>query len=329
MTDQGRLRRGLVFATDLLEPLPELARQAERGGLQRVWTTEYEGRDAPVRALAIALGTKRIEVATGIAYAFARAPRAMAATAADLARLSAGRFALGIGPGTPGIRRRYGAEFEPPAPRTAAYVERLREAWSEDGALPQPPRVHAAALSPAMARTVAGVCDGVLLHALALTRNHLRERLIPALREGFGRRAARAAAPEVVAWCVTAIDPDEAAARERARAQIAFYLATPSFAKVTVGAEWEPAAAAVREAFAASGRRATWGELAALVPDEAVDELAIWGAPERARELAARLEAELRPLGVTELVFQTAGAGVGAAELCGDCERIAAALGSL
>jgi alkanesulfonate monooxygenase SsuD/methylene tetrahydromethanopterin reductase-like flavin-dependent oxidoreductase (luciferase family) len=325
LSGEQPLRRGLVFATDALAPLPELARQAERAGLDRVWTTEYEGRDAIVRALAIAQATERIGVATGIAYAFARTPRAMAAAAADVARLSGGRFALGIGPGTPGIRRRYGAEeFTPPARRIATYVDDLRQAWSEDQGLPEPPKVYAAALQPVMARTAARVCDGVLLHALALTRTHLNERLVPALGEGLAQRAGHPA-PEIVAWCVTVVDEDEAAARERARAQLAFYLVTPSFAPVTAGTAWEPAAAALREAFEASSRRAGWEELARLVPDGLVDELAIWGGPARVRERAGNLEAELRPLGVTELVFQTAGAALDARGLVGDGERIVAA----
>jgi alkanesulfonate monooxygenase SsuD/methylene tetrahydromethanopterin reductase-like flavin-dependent oxidoreductase (luciferase family) len=322
------LRRGLVFATDQLDPLVDLARAAERGGLDRVWTTEYVGRDAVARALAIALGTERIEVATGVSYAFAKVPLAMAGLAADAARLSGGRFALGISSGTKGIRRWYGAPgFEPAAPKIAAYVVALREAWARDPDLETPPKIHGAALNAAMTRTVAATCDGALLHALALTRVHLHERLLPALREGLARRE-DGDAIEVAAWCVTAIDEDEGAARERARKQLAFYLSTPSYAPVTAGTEWEAIAAAVREAFNASDRKATWGELAPLVPDAVVDELAIWGAPAAAREQAVALEAELRPLGVTELVVQTAGAEVSAAELVGNCERIAATLGA-
>ncbi|MGH9281602.1 MAG: LLM class flavin-dependent oxidoreductase, partial [Acidimicrobiales bacterium] len=124
------LRRSLVFATDALEPLVELARAAEEAGFARVWTTEYPGRDAVARALAIALGTQRIGVGTGIAYAFTRAPLAMAGLAADVQRLAGGRFALGLGAGTRGVRRWYGAGFDPPAPRLAAYVEQLEAAWS-------------------------------------------------------------------------------------------------------------------------------------------------------------------------------------------------------
>lgn len=326
-TVSGPLRRSVVFATEELEPLPELARRAERAGLDRVWTTEYVGRDAVARALAIALGTERIGVATGIAYAFTRVPLAMAALTADVQRLSGGRFGLGISSGTRGVRRWYGAEFDPPAPRIAAYAEALREAWAKNPDLAEPPPLYAAALNPIMTRAVGRSCDGALLHALALSRTHLHERLLPALERGYAEREGGSGF-EVAAWCITAVDADEERARELSRRQLAFYLSTPSYRTVTADTAWESVADAVREAFDASDRKAAWSELAGLIPDAVVDELTISGPPAVARERAAALEAELREVGVTELVFQTAGADVSGDELISNCEQIADALGA-
>ncbi|MCW3019231.1 MAG: class flavin-dependent oxidoreductase [Solirubrobacterales bacterium] len=326
----GPLRRSLVFATGELEPLGDLARRAERAGLDRVWTTEYVHRDAIARALAIVLATDRIGVATGIAYAFTRLPLAMAGLAADVQRMSGGRFALGISSGTRGVRRWYGAEFGPPAPAIGAYADALRAAWAENpdlGAEIGAPRLYAAALNPIMARTVARSCDGALLHALALSRTHLHERVLPALREGCAERSG-APALEIAAWCITSIDDDEERARELARRQLAFYLSTPSYRTVTAGTSWAGVADDVRGAFDESGRKASWGELSKLIPDSVLDELTISGSPAVARERALALEAELRELGVSELVFQTAGADVSAAELIANCERIADVLGT-
>jgi alkanesulfonate monooxygenase SsuD/methylene tetrahydromethanopterin reductase-like flavin-dependent oxidoreductase (luciferase family) len=323
----GPLRRSLVFATDELEPLPALARRAEEAGLDRVWTTEYVGRDAVARAIAVALANERIEVATGIAYAFTRVPLAMASLAADAQRLSGGRFALGISTGTRGVRRWYGADFEPPAPALAAYVGDLREAWGRMPDLADPPKVYGAVLNPIMTRHVARSCDGALLHALALSRTHLRERVVPALEAGLARRD-REGTLEIAAWCITSIDDDEELARENARRQLAFYLSTPSYRTVAEGTSWEGVAAAVRDAFDASDRKASWGELAHLIPDEVVDELTISGSPASARARAAELESELAALGVTELVFQTAGADVAVGELISNCEQIADVLGA-
>jgi alkanesulfonate monooxygenase SsuD/methylene tetrahydromethanopterin reductase-like flavin-dependent oxidoreductase (luciferase family) len=323
----GPLRRSLVFATDELEPLPALARRAEEAGLDRVWTTEYVGRDAVARAIAIALATERIEVATGIAYAFTRVPLAMASLAADAQRLSGGRFGLGISTGTRGVRRWYGADFEPPAPALAAYAGDLREAWGRMPDLVDPPKVYGAVLNPIMTRHVARSCDGALLHALALSRTHLRERVVPALEAGLRQRD-REGDFEIAAWCITSIDDDEELARENARRQLAFYLSTPSYRTVAEGTSWEGVAAAVRDAFDASDRKASWGELAHLIPDEVLDELTISGSPASARTRAAELESELATLGVTELVFQTAGADVTAGELISNCEQIADVLGA-
>ncbi|MBS1895030.1 MAG: LLM class flavin-dependent oxidoreductase [Actinobacteria bacterium] len=321
------MRRALVFATDALAPLPGLARRAEAAGFDRVWTTEYRGRDAVARAIAVAAVTGRIEVGTGIAYAFTRPPLAMAALAGDAQRLAGGRFGLGVGAGTKGIRRQYGVEgWDRAAPALAEYVAELRAGFAEDPLLDRAPPIYGAAMNAAMGRAVAATCDGALLHAIALTRVHLRERLLPALGEGSARRTGTRP-PELVAWCVTAVDEDPAAARERARTQLAFYLATPSFAPVTEGVPWEGAAAAVREAFAAFGRRASWSELARHVPDEAVEELAIFGTPADARAKAAALEGELSPLGVGELALQPCGAAVDGPAFVAECEKILAALG--
>ncbi|HYC81313.1 MAG TPA: LLM class flavin-dependent oxidoreductase, partial [Solirubrobacterales bacterium] len=236
-------------------------------------------------------------------------------------------FGLGISSGTRGVRRWYKAEFEPPAPRIAEYAAELREAWARIGDLETPPPVYAAALNPIMTRHVARSCDGALLHALALSRVHLRERVLPALAEGYGQRQHEGKF-EVPLWCITAIDEDEELAREMARRQLAFYLSTPSYKTVTAGTDWEHVADAVRDGFDASDRKAKWSELSSLIPDAVVDELTIAGTPAVAREKAAALEAELRELGVTELVFQTAGADVSSAELISNCEQIAGALGA-
>ena len=321
------LRRSLVFATEQLEPLVDLSRRAEAAGLDRVWTTEYVNRDSIARALTVALGTETIEVATGIAYAFTRLPLAMAALTADVQRLAGGRFALGISSGTRGVRRWYGAEFDPPAPSIAAYADALREAWAKDPDLPVPPKLYAAALNPIMTRTVARSCDGALLHALALSRVHLHERVLPALREGLSQRTDDSPF-EVAAWCITAVDEDEEHARELARRQLAFYLSTPSYRTVTAGTSWESVADEVREAFDASDRKAAWGDLSSLIPDAVVDELTIAGPPAAARAKATALEAELGEQGITELVFQTAGADISGDELISNCEQIADALGA-
>lgn len=319
------MRRGIVFATEALEPLAGLAQRAEQAGFARVWTTEYLGRDAIARALAIALATERVEVGTGIAYAFTRVPRAMAALASDVQQLSHGRFALGISSGTRGVRRWYGAEFDPPGPRLVAYADAVREAWRTDTELASPPPIFGAALNPVMTRLTARSCDGIVLHPLGRARTHLHERLLPALRRGESE-SERGVALELAAWCVTSIDEDPERALERARAQLAFYFSTPSYRTVVEGTEWEDVPARVRAAFDDSGRSAAWRELAPLIPDSLVDELAVWGSPSAVVERVAALERELAEVGVTELVLQTVGSDLTEAEVVDNCDQIIDAL---
>jgi alkanesulfonate monooxygenase SsuD/methylene tetrahydromethanopterin reductase-like flavin-dependent oxidoreductase (luciferase family) len=317
---QAGLPRSLVFATDALDPLPDLARRAEAAGFERVFTTEYLHRDSVARALAIALGTSTIGVATGISYAFTRAPLAMAALAADVQRLSNNRFALGISSGTRGVRRWYESEFEPPGPKIAEYAGKLRAAWAQNPDLRQPPPIYGAALNPIMGKLVRRSCDGALLHPLALARTHLTTRLLPALQSGDGDFA-------IIAWCITSIDANGELARERARRQLAFYLSTPSYRTVAEGTAWEAVPLRIREAFDSSDRKATWTELARLVPEELVDELALVGTPSAVRERLPALELELAGLGITELVFQTVGADLSEAEIVTNCRLIASELG--
>ena len=320
-----RMRRAIVFATDALEPVLELAQLAEAQHFDRVWTTEYVGRDAIARALAIALRTTAIEIGTGVAYAFTRLPLAMAAIASDVQRLSRGRFSLGISPGTRGVRRWFGANFDPPAPMMVNYIAELRRAW-DDGAKydTPPPQIYSAAFNAIMTRHVAGVSDGLLLHPLAAGQTHFRERLLPAVERGA---AGSAAMPELVAWRVTSLDPDEEVARNRAKAQLAFYFSTPSYRTVVEGTPWQDVPARIREKFDASPNEPDWHRIGSLLPDDLVDEFALTGTPKSVRERLGKLETDLAHSGITELVFQTVGAGLGEAEVAENCRLIINELG--
>jgi alkanesulfonate monooxygenase SsuD/methylene tetrahydromethanopterin reductase-like flavin-dependent oxidoreductase (luciferase family) len=325
MTGIPPVGRSLVFATDALDPLRDLTAYAEGTGFDRVWTTDFPGRDAMTRALFLALRSTTIGIGTGITYAFTRSPHALAAAAADIQRLSGGRFILGLGTGTRGVRRWYEAEFDPPAPRLATLVDHLRREWAETKELDDvgPPAIAGAGLNEAMLRTVARVCDRVLLHPLGLVRDHLDGRALPAIAAGTARRTA--GAPEIAAWCIASVDADREVARANARRQIAFYLATPSYGTVVEGTPWEPVAAKIRKRFKAM-KKTDWHALGDLVPDGQVDEIAIAGTPAEARVLADRMERELAARGIGEIVMQTTGTGATAEELTVGARHILVAL---
>lgn len=335
------MRRSIVFSTPAFEPLLDVSRAAEAAGFHRVWTTETATRDAVVRAVAIAAATTEIRVGTGIAYAFTRAPLAAATMAADAHVATGGRFALGMGTGTRGMRtRRYGIEFDAPGPRFGEYVALMRAAWAARGELSFDGRYYRAAVSdfdlgddavaglqvfgaavnPRMLSAVLASCDGVLLHAVTAVPRYLEATVVPLLR----RAAESGTAPEVALWCITSIDDDAEAARTRAKTTLAFYFTTPSYAGVVEGTAWEDPVRRIREAFR-SGDVSAPHELAALVPDDLVDALTLTGT---AREVAARLpllEAELAQRGIDELVLQTVGVGLSSDEAVANCEAIVSA----
>lgn len=331
------MKRSIVFSTEALWPLVDVAREAERRGFHRVWTTETNTRDGLVRALMLANATSTIGVGTGIAYCFTRAPLAMAAEAADIHALSGGRLTLGLGFGTRGMRRNwYGLDLDHPASRFAEYVALLRAAWSaEDGLSFQGrfysanvpgyrldhPRdllaglpVYGSGLHGAMLRTAARTCDGIALHPLAARAHYLDDRLAELDRT-----------VPLAAWRMTAVDDDGDLARARARAGIAFYFATPSYADVAQGRPWQERAALIATTYRAMVPHVDWSRLASLVDDDMIADLALAGTPAEVRAQLPGIEAELARRGVAELVFQTVGKAKDGADAVANCERIVAA----
>jgi alkanesulfonate monooxygenase SsuD/methylene tetrahydromethanopterin reductase-like flavin-dependent oxidoreductase (luciferase family) len=315
--------RSFVFAdANLPDAVVDLAVRAEAAGFHRVWTTETPSRDAMLRAAAIAMRTSRLRVGTGIAYAFTRAPLAMAAAAAEVQLLSGGRFALGLGSMTRGMRRGwYGLEVDHPAPRLAEYVRFVKAALAAgDGftfegrfyradvpafriagaadlvrSLP----IYGSGVNAVMLRTCLAVCDGLALHPLSATPAYLDAVVRPALARG-GR------AIPMAAWRITAVARDGEAARRAARRTVAFYLSTPSYAGAAAGRSWEGLPNRIQQAFRAAGQPVRWGPIGELVGDDALAELTLAGTPEEVREGALRLEEDLASRGVDEVVFQPA-----------------------
>ncbi|MGH3518416.1 MAG: LLM class flavin-dependent oxidoreductase [Haloechinothrix sp.] len=338
----SELSHSVVFATDVLLPLTEVAREAADAGFNRAWTTEYPGRDAIARAQYLASSTEDITVGPGIAYAFTRPPLAMAALAADAYTVTGGRFMLGLGAGTRGLRSRfYGVDdFDRPAPRLAEYVELMRAAWrATDGLhfagrfyqaeIPQYENPHdpealaglevfGSGLNAVMLRHAARACDGIALHPLAGAEHYLRDVVAPAVRTGAAE--AGATRRKLACWAIVSLDDDEKVARERARMALAFYFSTPSYRTIAENAPWEDAVTAIRDGFRDSG--SDWSGLARLVPDEMVDDLTIAGTPDVARTQLSEVEKRYAENGATEIVFQTVGVGLTPEEVVGNCRRI-------
>ncbi|HKV45867.1 MAG TPA: TIGR03617 family F420-dependent LLM class oxidoreductase [bacterium] len=245
-----------ALAMDALEDVPEVARAAEAVGFQGMWANDTKHN--PFVTLAVAAQhTTRLELATGVAAAFARSPMVVAQTAWDLSRLSGGRFLLGLGTQVRAhIERRFGMPWDPPAPKLREYVQVLRAVWRtwqegvplrvegtyyrinlmgpffDPGRNPHPRiPIFIAGVNRLLCRLAGEVGDGFVVHPLHSV-TYLREFVLPHLAEGLARSGRSRSdvhlyAPVFIAAGDTAAEVDAAVARARAR--MAFYGSTPTY----------------------------------------------------------------------------------------------------
>jgi probable F420-dependent oxidoreductase len=292
------VRIGLLLELPTQTENVELARRAEAAGFDSAWAPEFHNHSGVLALAAAAHETERIELGTGIAWAFARSPLLTAVTALDLDEMSGGRFVLGLGTGTRRMRTHWlGAPAERPATRLRETVEAVREVWRSaeagavryDGELVQLDvrpygragqlrddiPVYVAAVNEGMVRTAGMVADGVVAHPMATPR-YIDEVMRPALAEG-SRDAL------VADWVIVAVSDDVDQAREDAKRQIAFHATVRTYDRILGLHGFDAVAARIRELW----KSFDLAGMTALVTDEMLDEMAVAGT---AQECRAALE---------------------------------------
>jgi F420-dependent oxidoreductase-like protein len=101
--------------------------EAERLGVDSVWSAETWGHDAPTPLAFLAARTRRIGLGTAVMQAGTRSPALVAMTAMSLAAMSGDRFTLGLGVSGPQvIEGWHGVRFDRPAKRLRETVEIIR-----------------------------------------------------------------------------------------------------------------------------------------------------------------------------------------------------------
>src|SRR6266436_5711941 len=90
-----------------------------------------ETKDDPFILMALAAqATRTLRIGTSVAIAFPRSPTVTAMSAWTLAKLSKGRFTLGLGTQVKAhIERRYGLPWSPAGPWMREYVGAVRAIW--------------------------------------------------------------------------------------------------------------------------------------------------------------------------------------------------------
>src|SRR5947199_6655178 len=112
----------------------EAIAEAERLGVDSIWTAEAYGSDCLTPLAWWGASTKRLKLGTAIVQMSARQPAATAMAAMTMDHLSGGRFILGLGVSGPQVVEGwYGMPFAKPLARTREYISILRDIWARRG----------------------------------------------------------------------------------------------------------------------------------------------------------------------------------------------------
>ncbi len=291
------------------EEMPAAARELEELGYDGVFTAETSHDPFLPIALA-ALETERIELATGIAVAFARNPMSTAVIGNDLQLYTKGRFILGLGSQIkPHIEKRFSMPWSEPAKRMREFILAMRAiwaCWNEGDKLdfrgefyrhtlmtpffnpgPNPygtPKVFLAAVGERMTEVAGEVADGILLHGFT-TERYVREVTLPALERGWSRAGKQREQFELSGpmFVVTGTNEEEyEAARRGTKQQIAFYGSTPAYRGVLELHGWGDLQGDLNRL----SKQGDWVQMGELVDDEILGAFAVIGEPE---EIPAKL----------------------------------------
>jgi F420-dependent oxidoreductase-like protein len=124
-----RLAVSLRLANDNWDDVAAYAVEAERLGIDYVWSAEAWGHDAATPLAFVAARTSRIRLGTAIMQAGTRTPALVAMTAMSLDAMSGGRFILGLGVSGPQvIEGWHGIPYARPLTRMREIAEIVRHA---------------------------------------------------------------------------------------------------------------------------------------------------------------------------------------------------------
>ena len=287
---------------------PRLSLRDAIAHAQRVEQLGYDGlhvaetvHDSMAVALLSPSTPSRITVRTSVALAFTRSPTLVAYAAWDIAKLSGGRFELGLGTQIrQNIEDRYAVPFgEDPIGRLGDYVGAVRAAFASfaSGAAPayesphyrvtrmQPyfnpgpdgetaaPPIYLGGVQRRACALAGAVADGFVSHPTNSNPRYLREMCLPALAEGAPQpgRDLAAAGSRPSSAPRSSPGPPEAvlAERERQRRLLAFLYSTPAYAPTLELYGWDDLGPRLRDLI----RHDRWDDLAGVLSDEVLDTL--------------------------------------------------------
>ena len=305
----------------------EFVVEAEKLGVDAVWTAEAWGQDAIAPLAYIAARTERIRLGTGIMQVTARTPVMTAMTALTMASISNDRFILGLGNSGPQVvEGLHGVPFKGPLSRMKETVDIIKLAFAgekiqyagEHYVLPRPggqgkairlaqpgnPNIpiYLATLGPHSLEYTGAVADGWV--GTSFTPEHAGAHL-DYLRKGAEKAGRSMADIDVQAGGTVAFGDDLAALVAPLKPAMAFTLGamgsptTNFYNDAYKRGGWDAAGREVQALWVAGKR----DEAAARVPDEMVIQANLLGDEQTVK---ARIRAH-RDAGVTTLRVAPAG----------------------
>ncbi len=279
---------------------------AEDLGYDSIWVPEAWAYEQFQLLAEIALATKRIKVATGIANVFSRSPGLLAMSAATLDEISEGRAILGLGTsGKNVVENFHGVAYEKPLTRLRETIAICRALWRGDRLTPElstlftlrhfklemTPRrpsipIYVASLQEKAIREIGRAADGWL--PTFWPYRHLRDG-IAWLAAGAEQAERGGSQIEVAPFMAVVPLDDRDAARSLVKPLVAFYIGGMGAYYHALFCRYGFAenANTVRELYQAGNRAAA----SAAVSDELIDAIAICGPVSYCREMLAEWRA--------------------------------------
>jgi probable F420-dependent oxidoreductase len=280
---------------------------AEGAGIECTWCPELF-RSSVTQAAYLAAKTERIDVATGIAWAFTRSPFILAVTALDADEMSGGRFRLGLGAGVKRLNETWhNADYGRPAPHLREAIEATRlimqgaskgepiryegdyydidiKGWIRPHpAARESVPIYTAAVQAGMARMAGDVADGLVGHPIQSLR-WIEEVVIDGFEAGLSRSGRERRDFDYLPTVCCAIDDDQERANDLARRTIAFYATVRTYMPLFEMHGFGEQAAGAGDAF----RKGDLAGVPAAISDEMVETYCAAGPLDKVR---ARVEA--------------------------------------
>jgi len=278
------------------------AQLAEDLGYDSIWIPEAWGYEQFQLLTEVAVATKRLGLATGIANVFSRSPGLLAMSAATLDEISEGRAILGLGTsGKNVIENFHGVTYEKPLTRLKETVAIARALWRGDRLTPElstladlrhfklemkPLRpdipIYIASLQEKAIREIGRMADGWV--PTFWPYRHFRDGMA-VIAEGARAAGRDPKAIELAPFMAMVPLDDAAMARGMIKPLVAFYIGGMGvyYHALFCRYGFKENADLVRELYNSSDRR----KAAAAVSDDLIDAIAICGPPSYCRDKLA------------------------------------------